>query len=53
VKPSEVDWSPAHGTPSASALEIPALYTSRAKLMSAAQFAARSSLVAYRALHFL
>jgi hypothetical protein len=52
VKPLEVDWPPAHGTPSASAFEIPALYTHRAKLVTATQLAARASLVAYRALHF-
>jgi len=52
VKPLEVDWPPAHGTPSAGAFEIPALYAPRAEIVAAAQLAARTSLVAYRALHF-
>jgi hypothetical protein len=51
VKPLEVDWSTTHGTSGSGTLEIPALYTPRAKLMSAAQLAARTSLVAYGALH--
>jgi len=51
VKPLEVDWPPAHGTPSACAFEVPALDTPRAKLVAAAQLAARASLVAYGALH--
>jgi hypothetical protein len=51
VEPLEVDWSTTHGTSGSGTLEIPALYTPRAKLMSAAQLAARTSLVAYGALH--
>jgi len=53
VEPLEVDWSTTHGTSGSGTLEIPALYTPRAKLMSAAQLAARTSLVAYGALHCL
>jgi len=47
VKPFEVDWPPAHGTPSASAFEVPALYAPRAKLVPTTQLAARTSLIAY------
>ena len=53
VKPLEVDWSATHWTPSASAFEVPTLYTPRAKLMATAQLAARTIFVAYRALHCL
>ena len=51
VEPLEVNWPPAHGTPSASAFEVTALYTPRTKLVAAAQLAARTSLVAHGALH--
>ena len=47
VEPLEVDWPPAHGTPSSSAFEVPALYAPRAEIVTAAQLAARTSLVAY------
>jgi hypothetical protein len=51
VKPLEVNWPAAHGTASASAFEVPALDTPRAKLVAAAQLAARTSFVAHGALH--
>ena len=51
VEPLEVNWAATHGTASSSAFEIPALDTPRAKLMAAAQLAARTSLVAHGALH--
>jgi hypothetical protein len=53
VEPLEVDWTATHGTPGSGTFEIPTLYTPRAKLVSAAQFAARTSFIAYGALHCL
>ena len=48
---SEVYRSATHRTPRARAFEVPALYTPRTKLVSTAQFAARSGFVAHSTLH--